>query len=49
MCYEEHIGDLRRAAYHISKYIELTGGTEELRNHLKGLEESIGDEGNRDE
>jgi tetratricopeptide (TPR) repeat protein len=44
MCYEEHIKDLRRAAYHISKYIELTGGTQELRDHLKQLEEGMADE-----
>lgn len=44
MCYEEHLNDLRRAAYHISRYIELTGGTEDLRNHLKELRGRIGDE-----
>jgi hypothetical protein len=44
MCYEEHLCDLRLAAYHMEKYIELTGGTEELRNHLKKLRETI-DEG----
>jgi tetratricopeptide (TPR) repeat protein len=38
MCYEEHLGDLRRAAHHLSRYIELTGGTEELKRHLKELE-----------
>jgi tetratricopeptide (TPR) repeat protein len=44
MCYEEHLEDLRRAAYHIGRYIELTGGTPELRDHLKELERKISDE-----
>jgi tetratricopeptide (TPR) repeat protein len=44
MCYEEHLKDLRRAAYHISKYIELTGGSQELRDHLRELREHIGGE-----
>jgi tetratricopeptide (TPR) repeat protein len=44
MCYEEHLKDLRRAAFHMERYIELTGGTEELRSHLKELRERIGDE-----
>jgi tetratricopeptide (TPR) repeat protein len=38
MCYEEHFKDLARAADHLAKYIEITGGTDELRNHLKELE-----------
>lgn len=38
MCYEEHLKDFRQAAYHLKRYIDLTGGTEELRNHLKELE-----------
>jgi superkiller protein 3 len=45
MCYEEHIKDVHRAVYHIEKYIELTGGTEEIRNHLKELKESLTYEG----
>lgn len=44
MCYEEHLQDLERAAYHMTRYIELTGGTEELRRHLKELEARIKDE-----
>jgi tetratricopeptide (TPR) repeat protein len=44
MCYEQHLGDIGRAAYHLSKYVELTGGTEEIRQHLKELEERLGDE-----
>lgn len=39
MCYEEHLGDPERAAYHLERYIELTGGTQELREHLKELRE----------
>jgi len=39
MCYEEHLGDPGRAAYHLERYIELTGGTPELRQHLKELRE----------
>jgi tetratricopeptide (TPR) repeat protein len=46
MCYEEHLGDLARAAYHLKKYIEMTGGTEEIRKHLKELEERLGNESN---
>jgi tetratricopeptide (TPR) repeat protein len=44
MCYEEHLGDLRKAAFHIRKYVELTGGTQELVNHLKELEKRMRDE-----
>jgi tetratricopeptide (TPR) repeat protein len=44
MCYEQHLGDLRRAAYHLSQYVELTGGTEEIRQHLKELEERLSNE-----
>ncbi len=39
MCYEEHLGDPGRAAYHMERYIELTGGTPELRRHLKRLKD----------
>jgi len=39
MCYEEHLGDLERAAYHLERYIEITGGTQELRDHLMELRE----------
>jgi tetratricopeptide (TPR) repeat protein len=41
MCYEEHLGDLPRAAFHMSRYIEITGGTPELREHLKRLEGQV--------
>ena len=37
-CYEQDLKDFPRAAYHLRRYIELTGGTDELRNHLKELE-----------
>ena len=37
-CYEQDLKDYSRAAYHLKRYIELTGGTDELRNHLKELE-----------
>jgi tetratricopeptide (TPR) repeat protein len=37
MCYEEHLNDPKRAAYHLERYIEITGGTEELRKHLMEL------------
>lgn len=37
MCYETHLGDKVRAAAHLRRYIELTGGTPELREHLKSL------------
>jgi tetratricopeptide (TPR) repeat protein len=39
MCYEEHLGDLERAAYHLERYIEMTGGTQDLREHLMELRE----------
>jgi tetratricopeptide (TPR) repeat protein len=39
MCYEEHLDDPGRAAYHMERYIELTGGTPELKEHLKRLKE----------
>jgi tetratricopeptide (TPR) repeat protein len=38
MCYEEHLKDFRQAALHLRRYIDLKGGTDELRNHLKELE-----------
>jgi tetratricopeptide (TPR) repeat protein len=41
MCYEEHLNDPGRAAYHMERYIELTGGTPELREHLKKLRETV--------
>jgi len=41
MCYEEHLGDLDRAAYHLERYIALTGGTQELREHLNELRERM--------
>jgi len=41
MCYEEHLKDPGRAAYHMERYIELTGGTPELREHLKKLKETL--------
>lgn len=44
MCYEEHVKDLGQAAYHLSRYIELTGGTDEIRKHLKELEARLEDE-----
>lgn len=42
MCYEEHLNDPGQAAYHLRRYIDLTGGTDELRNHLKELEARVG-------
>jgi tetratricopeptide (TPR) repeat protein len=39
MCYEEHMGDPARAADHLERYIEITGGTPELREHLRKLRE----------
>ena len=42
MLYEEHLKNPRLAAEHLRQYIELTGGTDELRNHLKDLEGGIG-------
>jgi tetratricopeptide (TPR) repeat protein len=39
MCYEEHLGDPEKAAYHLERYIDLTGGTQELRQHLIELKE----------
>ena len=41
MCYEEHLNDPGRAAYHMERYIELTGGTPELRAHLKKLKDAV--------
>ncbi len=46
MCYEEHLKDYGRAASHLKRYIELTGGTPELRNHLKDLEAKSTGRGN---
>ncbi|MFH1312159.1 MAG: tetratricopeptide repeat protein [Candidatus Eisenbacteria bacterium] len=45
MCYEQHLGDLGRAAYHLSQYIELTGGTGQIREHLKELKERLSNDG----
>jgi tetratricopeptide (TPR) repeat protein len=44
MCYEDHLGDLERAAYHLERHIELTGGNPELREHLTKLKEAIRDQ-----
>ena len=44
MCYEEHLGDPGRAAYHLERYVEITGGTEDIRKHLKELKERLADE-----
>jgi tetratricopeptide (TPR) repeat protein len=41
MCYEEHLGDIEQAVYHMERYIELTGGTQELVEHLKELKGRI--------
>jgi tetratricopeptide (TPR) repeat protein len=41
MIYDEHLADPGRAAYHLERYIELTGGTQELREHLKRLRERL--------
>jgi tetratricopeptide (TPR) repeat protein len=41
MLYEERLKNLRLAADHLRRYIELTGGTDELRNHLKELEARV--------
>ena len=35
----EQRGDLERAAYHLERYIEITGGTPDLREHLMELRE----------
>jgi tetratricopeptide (TPR) repeat protein/4-amino-4-deoxy-L-arabinose transferase-like glycosyltransferase len=43
-CYEQYLDDPARAAYHLEKYVELTGGTEDLRKHLKELKERLADE-----
>jgi hypothetical protein len=43
MCYEEHLDNPRRAAYHMERYIDITGGTPELRQHLKKLKASLGE------
>jgi tetratricopeptide (TPR) repeat protein len=42
MLYEQHLKDYRLAASHLMSYIELTGGTAELRSHLKELEAKVG-------
>lgn len=41
MCYEEHLKDFAQAAHHLRRYIDLTGGTEELKDHLKELEGKV--------
>jgi tetratricopeptide (TPR) repeat protein len=40
MIYDEHLGDPERAAYHLERYIDLTGGTQELREHLNRLRDN---------
>jgi len=42
MLYEQHLKDYRLAASHLMTYIQLTGGTAELRDHLKELEAKVG-------
>jgi tetratricopeptide (TPR) repeat protein/4-amino-4-deoxy-L-arabinose transferase-like glycosyltransferase len=42
MCYEQQLGDLSLAASHLRRYIELTGGTAELKKHLGELEAKLG-------
>jgi tetratricopeptide (TPR) repeat protein len=41
MIYEEYLKEPEPAARHLERYIELTGGSPELRKHLKDLKESI--------
>ncbi|MFZ1946686.1 MAG: tetratricopeptide repeat protein [bacterium] len=43
MCYETKLGNLAAAVKHLRRYIELTGGTQELKNHLGELEAMIGE------
>jgi len=44
MCYEQRLKDLDKAAYHLRRYIEIAGGTQELKQHLKDLEARLGNE-----
>ncbi len=37
ICYEKYMHNLEMAEQHLSKYVELTGGTEAARKHLKEL------------
>jgi tetratricopeptide (TPR) repeat protein len=41
MCYENQLGNTAAAAEHLRRYIELTGGTRELKDHLRDLEARI--------
>jgi tetratricopeptide (TPR) repeat protein len=43
MCYETKLGNMSAAVEHLRRYIELTGGTQELKNHLRDLEARIGE------
>jgi hypothetical protein len=42
MLYEQQLKDYRLAADHLMSYIELTGGTAELRSHLEELKAKVG-------
>ncbi|MGQ9603691.1 MAG: tetratricopeptide repeat protein [bacterium] len=38
-CYEKHLSDTSSAIYHLKKYIELTGGSPDVIEHLRKLEQ----------
>jgi len=42
MLYEQHLKNYKLAREHLAAYIKLTGGTAELRDHLKELEAKTG-------
>jgi Flp pilus assembly protein TadD len=37
MCYERHLINTEKAIYHLEQYVELTGGTPEVKAHLDEL------------
>ncbi len=41
-CYEKYLTDIESAINHLKRYIELTGGTPEVIDHLRELERKLG-------
>ncbi len=44
ICYERYLNDKGKAAYHLEKYVELTGGSPEIRSHVRDLRQGGGSE-----
>jgi tetratricopeptide (TPR) repeat protein/4-amino-4-deoxy-L-arabinose transferase-like glycosyltransferase len=40
MCYENYLNNIGKAVYHLERYVEITGGTPEIKSHLRELKEN---------